>query len=276
MTVYRGQIRKMKGVYQGRVSYFMRLTDNELIDLNNFIGHNLIIRYLGAIYCVQCGRKTKKSFQQGHCFPCMRKINECGNCQLFPERCLVEKGGCSCDDWAHRQCNIPHVVYLSNTSNLKVGVTSESDPVVRWIDQGAMQAVSLFRTENRFQAGLLEVAIKKHIADKTNWRTMLKQDSVELNLLERAENLLAISKEDIAPILKSYPTQITRCEGAEVVEISYPVGEYPLKVSSLSLDKTPEVKGCLKGIKGQYLIMDTGVMNVRKFSGYDIEMEVGV
>ena len=166
MVCYRGQVRKMKGVLKENVNYFMRLTDNQEIDMLPLINHDVEIRFLGSIFCVQCGRKTKKSFQQGHCFPCMRKINECGNCQLFPERCLVEEGGCPSDDWAHRQCDISHVVYLSNTSNLKVGVTGESNPIVRWIDQGAMQAVKMFETKNRYQAGLLEAVIKKKIADK--------------------------------------------------------------------------------------------------------------
>jgi hypothetical protein len=276
MTRYRGQVRKMKGVLQERVKYFMRLTDNDDIELSKFIDHDVKIRFMGSIFCVQCGRKTNKSFQQGHCFPCMRKINECGNCQLFPERCQVEKGGCVTGDWAHRQCNIPHVVYLSNTSNLKVGVTSENNPVVRWIDQGAMQAIELFKTENRYQAGLIEVVIKKHIADKTNWRTMLKQDSTMCNIQQEAVDLLSQCEMDLTPVLQQYPTQITLCDGGDVTEISYPVLDYPDAVRSLSLDKTSEISGCLKGIKGQYWILDTGVLNIRKFSGYDIEFEVKI
>jgi hypothetical protein len=27
----------------------------------------------------------------------------------------------------------------------------------------------------------------------------------------------------------------------------------------------------LHGIKGQYLLLDTGVINIRKFSGYEVE-----
>ena len=47
----------------------------------------------------------------------------------------------------------------------------------------------------------------------------------------------------------------------------------PEKVKSLNFDKTPEISGTLQGIKGQYLILDSGVLNVRKFTGYQIGIE---
>ena len=57
---------------------------------------------------------------------------------------------------------------------------------------------------------------------------------------------------------------------AGLANIHYPVLRYPEKVSSFNFDKTPLVEGVLWGIKGQYLILDTGVINVRKFGGYKI------
>jgi len=59
----------------------------------------------------------------------------------------------------------------------------------------------------------------------------------------------------------------------EIIEINYPVLEFPKKVTSLSLDKTPTVEGTLMGIKGQYIILDKGkVMNIRKHDGYYVEL----
>ena len=55
------------------------------------------------------------------------------------------------------------------------------------------------------------------------------------------------------------------------INIEFPVENYPEKVKSLNFDKTPEVEGVLQGIKGQYLILDIGVLNIRKFGGYLVE-----
>src|SRR3990167_4342770 len=146
---------------------YQLILDNEKIALNNFLNQKISIEFLGEIHCIQCGRKTKQSFQQGFCFPCMQKINECNNCMIHPERCLVEAGHCDPNDWAHQQCHQPHVVYLANSSGLKVGITREKNMLSRWIDQGAAQALPIIKTHNRYQAGLVEVMFKKLVADKT-------------------------------------------------------------------------------------------------------------
>ena len=231
----KGGLRKMRAQLAPPIQYELVVGDQGAC-LNDYIGQSISIDYLHEIHCVQCGRKTNKSFQQGHCFPCMRKINECNNCIIHPERCLVEKGGCSPDNWWHSQCYGRHVVYLSNTSGLKIGITRESQVPTRWIDQGAMQAIPLFSTQNRYQAGIIEVAFKSFIADKTNWRTMLKQDSVFVDMIEEKESLLARARSSVDGVLSKYADQITLLEDVAVTELSYPVDLYPEKVSSLSLD----------------------------------------
>ena len=57
-----------------------------------------------------------------------------------------------------------------------------------------------------------------------------------------------------------------------VPKLVYPVEQYPEKVKSHNLDKTPVIRGKLQGIKGQYLILDTGVINIRKYSGYELRI----
>ena len=261
-----GHLRKMRAELQEPINYFMIIGESELA-LNEYIGSTIHIEYQGQIHCVQCGRKTNKSFQQGHCFPCMRRINECNNCIIHPERCLVEQGQCPQDDWAHSQCHADHIVYLANTSGLKVGITRKSQVPTRWIDQGAMQAIPLFSASNRYQSGLVEVAFKAHVADKTNWRVMLKQDSVMLDMQREKELLLTKAQAELSPVLANYQHDVCLL-AAQAYTLQFPVKQYPDKVTSLSLDKTPLVSGQLQGIKGQYLILDTGVLNVRKFAGY--------
>ena len=269
-----GVLRKMSSIHSDAVAYSLTMAE-ALLDLNACIGRKVRLEHTGKIWCVQCGRKTSKSFQQGHCYVCMKKIYECNNCILHPEKCLVEEGGCPEDDWAHQQCNRPHVVYLANSSALKVGITRTSQVPTRWIDQGAMQALPFLQTSNRYQAGMIEVLFKPHVSDRTNWRTMLKQDAAPIDLTAERDRLLVLVKEELDAFIDRYPVgTIVMMNDQSLLNIRFPVSQYPSKVVSLSLDKTPVVEGVLQGIKGQYWIMDTGVFNVRKFSGYEVNFSV--
>lgn len=53
---------------------------------------------------------------------------------------------------------------------------------------------------------------------------------------------------------------------------TYPVTESPSEIKSLDLVKLARFESRLIGIKGQYLLFDDGVLNVRKFSGHQIEV----
>lgn len=269
MSDSKNTLRKMRVELTDPVSYWLRLGDDEF-KLNDLLGRRISLTFLGTIYCIQCGRKTNKSFQQGHCFPCMRRINECNNCMLFPERCQVEEGTCPKDDWAHAQCYQEQYVYLANSSGLKVGITRHTQIPTRWIDQGARFALPIFKVQNRHQVGLVEVAFKQFANDKTNWRAMLKDDVPTIDLIAERARLFEQTESVVQPIIDRYaPGDIERLNDESVVAIDYPVLQYPIKVSSLSLDKTPTVSGVLQGIKGQYLLLDTGVLNIRKFGGYE-------
>lgn len=263
-----GILRKMRSELTDPVSYWLRVGDNE-IKLNDLLGKEITLEFNGEIYCIQCGRKTKKSFQQGHCFPCMRRINECDNCVLHPERCHVEEGTCPEGDWAHQQCYQQHIVYLANSSGLKVGITRHNHVPTRWIDQGARCALPIFKVANRRQAGLVEMAFKNHVNDKTNWRAMLKNDVPSIDLQQERARLLDAAAADLQQVLARYDSGVIEAlTDQQVVTIDYPVLTYPTKVSSYSFDKTPRISGKLLGIKGQYLILDHGVLNLRKFGGY--------
>ena len=267
-----GHLRKMPTTLEAPVVYSLRLDDEE-IPLNPLLHHTLRFEYLGVIHCIRCGRKTSKSFQQGHCYPCMQRINECGNCVLFPERCQVEAGQCPEDDWAHSHCHASQVIYLANSSGVKVGITRESHVPTRWIDQGAIQAVPIFSASNRYRSGLMEVILKQHVSDRTNWRAMLKNDVMPIDLLEQRDILLEKAELAIVHLLDESDNKIALMGAVDPITIEYPVIEYPKKISSLSFDKQPEIEGTLLGIKGQYLILDTGVLNIRKFGGYSVAFD---
>ena len=235
-------------------------------DLTNLIGSKVILRYSGRISCGNCGKATKKSYNQGFCFPCTMKLAECDLCILKPETCHFDKGTCREPEWGEENCMKPHVVYLANSSGLKVGITRRSQVPTRWIDQGATQALPILEVKKRITSGLIEVLFKKHVADKTDWRKMLKGQAEEVNLHEWKDKLLKLVGEE----LKGH--EYTVIEGPEY-KFTYPVSVYPEKVSSINLEKVPEIKSKLLGIKGQYLIFECGVLNVRSHSGYEVTIE---
>ncbi len=135
---------------------------------------------------------------------------------------------------------IPHVVYLANTSGLKVGITRHSQVPTRWIDQGATQALPVFRVATRYLSGLVEVALAKLVVDKTNWRAMLKGDAAPLDLQAERARLLPQIESILAPLRQQFgDAAVSLCDGEAVVEIAYPVAQFPTKISSFNLDKNP-------------------------------------
>ncbi len=269
-----GGVAKMVTSLGETVQYRLPLGD-ERVGLNEFIGQPIKLRYEGTIHCVACGRKTKKSYSQGHCYPCSQKLASCDLCIMKPETCHYARGTCREPEWGEANCMQDHFVYLANTSGLKVGITRGTQIPTRWMDQGATQALPIFRVDTRLLSGLVEVICKSHVADKTDWRKMLKGDGEPMDLAARRDELLELCANELDELREEQGDEaISLLPEAEVVDIRYPVTEYPAKVTALNLDKTPEVEGILKGIKGQYLILDSGVLNIRKYGGYDVVLSV--
>jgi hypothetical protein len=168
---------------------------------------------------------------------------------------------------------IDHFVYLANTSGIKVGITRGSQVPTRWMDQGATQARPIFRVDSRLHSGLVESTFKAHIADRTNWQAMLKSDAQPCDLEQVRLRLMAECAEELSALIQAHGIQaISELPGEPDTRITYPVLEYPTKVKSLNLDNTPRIGGILLGIKGQYLIFDTGVINIRKYGGYQLTL----
>jgi hypothetical protein len=246
---------------------------DDLLAMNEHIGETINLTYKNEIHCVACARKTNKSFAQGHCYPCFRDLASCDLCIMKPETCHFAEGTCREPEWGEANCFIPHYVYLANSSGIKVGITRGTQIPTRWMDQGATQALPVFKVATRLQSGLLEVVLKQHVSDRTDWRKMLKSDAEPQDLKAIRDELLDNCEAEIEAISSEQGTNDIRLVNEQVVEIKYPVSEYPEKIKSLNFDKQVEIEGRLMGIKGQYLILDTGVLNIRKFSGYNIEVD---
>jgi hypothetical protein len=266
-----GTLRKMRAERNEPVTYFLPLGDFS-VPLAPFIGNTLHLRYQGAIFCTACGRKTSKSYNQGYCFVCCKKLAACDMCILKPETCHYAEGTCREPAWGDAHCNVPHIVYLANSSGLKVGITRETQIPTRWIDQGARQALPVFRVNTRRQSGLIEVILAQHISDKTNWQALLKGESDPVDLLAARNDLLETCSAELEALKEKFPGEINTLPDAVVEDFSYPVLQYPEKIKSFNFDKDPDVLGTLMGIKGQYLLFDTGVINIRKFTAYQVEL----
>lgn len=262
-----GNIRKMEVIHEKVVQYHFPLGELK-IAMNPLIGRFVSLEYSGQIHCIRCGRATRKSFAQGYCYPCFTTAPETEECVLKPELCRAQDGISRDMEYAMEHCLSEQVVYLSLTSGIKVGVTRSSQVPTRWIDQGAIRALEFARTPNRHKAGLMEVALKSHLADKTNWRRMLSGSIPDdLDLPEEKQRLIPFVPEDLASYIS---------DADQVIELEYPVSRYPEKIKSLDFDKEPLVSGVLTGIKGQYLMLDQErVINIRKYGGYQIRFKVG-
>lgn len=266
-----GPLRKMTAEVSSPVTYFIPVGE-ERFSISNYIGKTVRMEYSGKITCVECGRVTNKSFAQGHCFPCFKSLASCDMCIMKPETCHYHLGTCRQPEWGQTHCMQDHIVYLANSSGLKVGITRGTQVPTRWIDQGATQAIPMFKVKTRLFSGLLEVAIKKQVSDRTDWRKLLKGEAEPVNLVDLRNSIVANAQEDLESLKKNHPNLEWEVLQDDPVQLTFPVESYPEKVSSLNFDKTPVVEGELQGIKGQYLIFDIGVINIRKFAGYEIEI----
>ena len=265
-----GTLRKMRTELIDPVHYQLPVGE-ALIDLNPLLDQEISLVYSGRIFCIECGRKTNKSFNQGYCFPCLRRLAACDTCIVRPELCHYHEGTCREPQWGETHCMQPHEVYLANSSGLKVGITRKTQVPTRWIDQGAIQALPIAEVDTRLQSGLIETALKGTVNDKTDWRRMLKGLQTEIDLTAEWEELRGSGNGMFTEFQSRFGLHAVRLSEHEVpTRISYPVLRYPEKIKAHNFDKERVVKGVLEGIKGQYLILDHGVLNIRKFAGYEV------
>ncbi|PWI29459.1 DUF2797 domain-containing protein [Flavobacteriaceae bacterium LYZ1037] len=255
---YQGVLTKMATEFFEPIQYYL-VFESDFINMNQMLGKTISIQFV-KYQCLNCSL-DRPIYRQGFCKSCFFDIPQAADWIIRPELSTAHIDKEDRDLEYEKKVQLqPHVVYLANSSNVKVGVTRKSQVPARWIDQGAHEAIEIVEVPNRYLAGITEVALKDYVADKTNWRTMLKNDIADEDLVSWRNKL----KQYIPDEAKDY-----YIESNSETNIVFPVLKYPKKPKSLNLDKTPNYTGKLVGIKGQYLIFDDDtVFNVRGSEGY--------
>ncbi len=246
------------------IQYYL-LFENDFLNVNQVLNKLIRIEFI-KYQCLNCGEDLP-IFRQGFCRNCFFETPLAGDWIMRPELSKAHLGKEDRDLEYEKKVQLqPHVVYLANSSNIKVGVTRKSQVPTRWIDQGAHEAIVIVEVPNRYLAGITEVALKDHVGDKTNWRKMLTNDVDDEDLLTWRKKLQQYIPEEAMEYF---------IENNGEIHLDFPVLQYAEKVKSLNLNKTPSYEGVLKGIKGQYLIFeDNTVFNVRGSEGYYISLRI--
>lgn len=256
----------MPAFTNGQVHYMLK-TDNDFIKINDFIGKEIGIEFIGEKYCASCGNKFENLYRMGFCKNCFFTSPEAGESIIRPELSRAHLGEEDRDLAFEKGYQLqPHVVYLANSGGLKVGVTRDQQIPTRWIDQGASQAIVLAKTSNRYEAGMIEVDMKNHVADKTVWQKMLKNEDADVDLVEEKKRLAGLMSEEWRQFIS---------DDDQLYNLEFPVLHYPAKVKAINLDKNNEVKAVLQGVRGQYLIFEGGaVLNIRGNTGYRVKISL--
>jgi len=252
-------LKKMDTELKDVVEYTLNI-HGEIHQMNDYIGQSIKIEWNGEVIC-SCGKMMKKFYRSGFCYKCYWESPFASQSIFKPELCTAHLNIEERDlEWEKKFQIAPHYVYLANSSGIKVGITRGSQGVIRWMDQGASQAILLAEVPNRRFSGDIEVSLKRFVDDVTNWRKMLSGNPIPVDLVKMKEELSVHVPEE----LKQYILP-----NNAVTEIKYPVTKYPTKINSTKLDKTPIIKGELVGIKAQYLLLDGDrVFNIRSHEGY--------
>tara|TARA_R110000868_G_scaffold360484_2_gene622518 strand:+ start:13228 stop:14022 length:795 start_codon:yes stop_codon:yes gene_type:complete len=261
---FEGVLTKMKSEFSQPIQYYL-MFENDFLNMNQLLNKMVTIDFV-KYQCLNCGL-DKPIYRQGFCRTCFFEIPQAADWIMRPELSTAHLDKEDRDlDYEKKVQLQPHIVYLANSSNVKVGVTRKSQVPTRWIDQGAHEAIEIVEVPNRYLAGITEVALKDHVSDKTNWRTMLKNEIKDENLVEWRERL----KQYIPNEAKEYFVE-TNTE----TNLDFPVIKYPIKPTSLNLEKTKHYTGKLMGIKGQYLIFeDNTVFNIRANEGLVVTISI--
>ncbi len=261
---YEGVLIKMQTEMSSPIQYYL-VFENDSLNVNQMLNKTLNISFL-RYQCLNCGLE-KKIFRQGFCYDCFYEIPQAADWIIRPELSTAHLDKEDRDLEFEKKVQLqPHIVYLANSSNVKVGVTRKTQVPTRWIDQGAHEAIEIVEVPNRYLAGITEVALKEHVSDKTNWRTMLKNEIEDVDLIEWRNKLKTYIPEEALKYFLENNTE---------TQIKFPVLQYPAKPKSLNLEKTPSYKGVLKGIKGQYLLFeDDTVFNIRSNEGRVVNISI--
>ncbi len=261
---YQGVLRKMETEFGQPIQYFL-IFENDFLNMNQLLNKTISIQFVKH-QCLNCSL-DKPIYRQGFCKSCFFEIPQAADWIMRPELSTAHLDKEDRDlEYEKRAQLQPHIVYLANSSNVKVGVTRKNQVPTRWIDQGAHEAIEIVEVPNRYLAGITEVALKEHVGDKTNWRKMLKNDIEDESLEAWKQKLKAYIPEEVQDYF---------IENNRETHLDFPVLQYPSTPKSLNIEKAQEFTGKLVGIKGQYLIFeDQTVFNIRANEGLVVEITI--
>jgi hypothetical protein len=258
-------------IQEGQPARYTLVLGEQRVALNPLLGRQVRLTWAGLIQCTACGRKIRRSFQNGTCFPCFSTRADCDRCILQPQLCHYKNGSCRNDFFAKSHCLRPHFLYLAETSGLKVGVTRQAATPTRWLDQGACQALPILRLGERHAAGLLEREFARLIPDRTQWKTMLQRrvdPGQLLDLPSLRDQLLSRLSEEIRTVTQQFPPGWVEELPQEGTRFFHYPGDLPGAWRSFKPNQDAPIGGRLLGMKGQYLLFDEGVFHVRRFEGH--------
>ena len=246
------------------INYYLTI-GYDFIQVHQLLQKKLRLNFAGH-QCLSCN-SSEIIFRQGYCKSCFFELPQTADWIMHPEKSKAHLGIEERDIQYEKNVQLqPHIVYLANSSDVKVGVTRKTQLPTRWIDQGAQSALEILEVPNRYLAGIAEVTLKKYVSDKTNWREMLKGKKSSEDLLNWREKLIPYLPKEVSPYILN---------NNEILNLNFPVNKYPEKPKSLNIIKSLEFEGILVGIKGQYLIFeDETVFNIRSNEGIVIELDV--
>ena len=262
--LYKGVLTKMRTELSMPINYYLTI-GYDFIQVHQLLQKKLRLNFAGH-QCLSCN-SNEIIFRQGFCKSCFFELPQTADWIMHPEKSKAHLGIEERDLQYEKNVQLqPHIVYLANSSDVKVGVTRKTQLPTRWIDQGAQSALEILEVPNRYLAGIAEVTLKKYVSDKTNWRVMLKGKKSSEDLLNWRDKLIPYLPKEVSPYILN---------NNEILNLNFPVNKYPEKPKSLNIIKSLEFEGILVGIKGQYLIFeDETVFNIRSNEGIVIELDV--
>lgn len=264
-----GYVKGFKIVYPK--SYSLLYGDTKL-DLTGAVGRHIKLSHTGKFACCYCGRSIKKTYHGGYCFPCMQNLARCDLCVVKPELCHFHLGTCREPEWGLNHCMKPHILYASYTSGLKVGLTRKERLKNRWLEQGALGAVALLELNSRYHAGLIESHMAASIADKTNWRKMLAQETLPENVwIQNKEHILDL----MGKALFAHTDKVTDYKLIEPKWFDLAIDVVvPQKIKSIKPKLDEPIEGVLKAFRGHYMVFDEAVVNMRSLVGYELNITI--
>ena len=269
--VWAGVLQKMRVAASSPVAYALvdarPGAEGDAQPLNPLIGRRLDLRFEGVYVCTACGRSPERVYDNGYCEDCVKTRADADICMMRPERCHFGDPDNPCRDesFGLERCFQPHYLYASLTSDVKVGITRRANLPTRWIDQGAAAAVTLALLPSRKAVGEVEHALAETFKDRTHWMNMLRGSPDPAQLDDTVAQIDARLIELGAP-------GVLPPEARLRMSFTYPLETRPGRLKTVQLWRTPRIESTLLGIKGQYLIFEDCVLNVRRHSGFHIEL----